>query len=229
MAFIQKKRENLRIGSRTTAAVFCVLLSVFMMTGCGKVEEPIPVDLSSGNMEELQNDSTGENKDDPEEALEGDIGSDSEDDTNEKAVGDTENDTAENAGKNDSPDENIQQAEETQPHSVGSAELDGDIRSIGVDSFVVGKAETWTEGDSQFIVSAAPGYEEEEKLVTVYVDPNCVWEFKTVKNGGINPEDISTREGSFADLKEGMMINSKGSWQDDGSFLADSIVMMIFV
>ena len=79
------------------------------------------------------------------------------------------------------------------------------------------------------MVSAAPGYEDEEDLITVHMNQNCVWEFKTVKNGGVNSEDISTREGSFADLQDGMAINSKGNWQGDGSFLADSIVMMIFM
>lgn len=41
--------------------------------------------------------------------------------------------------------------------------------------------------------------------------------------------NVYPREGSFADLQDGMVINSKGNWQDDGSFLADNIVMMIFV
>lgn len=213
MKIIQKKKESLQKRNKAIAAVFCVILMALTAVGCGKIEEPIPVDLSSGNIVELQDGVDRESENDPEEAAAGD--SDSEDVSDEETKVDA--------------DENAQQTEEIQPHSVGSAELDGDVRSIGVDSFVVGKAETWTEGDSQFMVSAASGYEDEDKLITVYVNQNCVWEFKTVKNGGVNPEDISTREGSFADLKEDIMINSKGSWQDDGSFLADSIVMMIFV
>ena len=58
---------------------------------------------------------------------------------------------------------------------------------------------------------------------------NCGWQYQTVKNGGINPEDISSREGLADELKEGMAIHMKGSWQEDGSFLAESIVMTTFM
>lgn len=195
MICLQKKREILRKSSRAIRTAFCLLFLVFTAAGCGKVEEPIPVQLSSGNVEELQSDAAGESEDDSEEV------------------------TA----------ENVQQTEDAQPQSVGSAELDGNVRSIEADCFVVARNVVWSEGDADYAVGAAPGYEKEEDLITVYVNQNCGWEFKTVKNGGINPEDISTREGSFTDLQEGIAANIKGSWQDDGSFLADSIVMMIFV
>lgn len=213
MLFLQKKKENLRKRNKTMAAVFGAVMLALTTTGCGKVKEPIPVDLSSGNMEELQDGAGSEIEDDPEETAAGDA------DSEDVADGEAEIDT----------DKNGQQTEEIQPYSVGNAELDGNVQSIGADSFVVARAETWSEGDAEYMVSAAPGYEDEEDLITVHVSQNCVWEFRTVKNGGINPEDISTREGSFADLEDGMVVNSKGNWQDDGSFLADSIVMMIFL
>ena len=199
MLFLQKKKESLRKRNKTMAAVFGVIMLALATAGCGKIKEPIPVDLSSGNMEELQDDTVSEIEDDSEETAAGDA--DSED------VSDGE----------------------PQIQVVGSAELDGNVQSIGTDSFVVARAETWSEGDAQYMTAAAPGYEDEEDLITVHMNQNCVWEFKTVKNGGVNPEDISTREGSFADLQEGIAINSKGNWQDDGSFLADSIVMLIFI
>ena len=201
MLFLQKKRENLRKRNKTMAAVFGVIMLTLATAGCGRIEEPIPVELSSGNMEELQDDAVSEIEDDPKEAAAGDADSDSED------VSDGE----------------------ARIEAVESAELDGNVQSIGTDSFVVARAETRSEGDAQYMVSAAPGYEDEEDLITVHMNQNCVWEFKTVKNGGVNSEDISTREGSFSDLQGGMAINSKGNWQDDGSFLADSIVMMIFM
>lgn len=212
MSIVQKKKVILLKGSRTIVTALC-LMFVAAAAGCGKVEEPIPVQLSSGNVEELQNSSIREN----------------EYSTDENEEGNSGNDTSEKADQGDSSDENNQQTKDEQPQSIGNAELDGNVQSIGADSFVVDRAETWSEGDSQYMVSAASGYEKEEDLITVYVNQDCVWEFKTVKNGGINPEDVSSREGSFADLKEGIAINSKGSWQADGSFLADSIVMMIFV
>lgn len=233
----QKKSENLRKGNRAITTVFCLLLLVFTAAGCGKIEEPIPVQLSSGNVEELQNGRAGEIVDDPEESLAEDSDSAPEDvssretkvDTNEKTVSDTEDNTAEKVGQNNSSDENDQQTEDAQTQSVGSAELVGHVRSVGTDCFVVAREEVWSEGGADYAVGAASGYEKEEDLITVYVNQNCVWEFKTVKNSGINPEDVSSREGSFADLQEDISTTSIGSWQDDGSFLADNIVMMLFV
>lgn len=199
------------------AAVFGVIMLALTTAGCGKIKEPIPVELSSGNMEELQEQdgAVSEIEDDLEEAAAGNADSETEDVSEGEAKADT--------------GENEQQIEETQIQAVGSAELDGSVQSIGADSFVIARAETWSEGDAQYMAAAAPGYEDEKDLITVHMNQNCVWEFKTVKNGGVNSEDISTREGSFADLQDGMAINSKGNWQDDGNFLADSIVMLIFI
>ena len=215
MLFLQKRKESLRKRNKTMTALFGVIMLALTTAGCGKIKEPIPVDLSSGNMKELQDSAVSEIEDDPEEAAAEDDNSDSKDVSDGEAKADT--------GEND------RQTEETQIQAVGSAELDGNVQSIGADSFVVARAETWSEGDAQYMVGAALGYEDEEDLITVHMNRNCVWEFKTVKNGGVNSEDISTREGSFADLQEGIAINSKGNWQDDGSFLADSIVMLIFI
>lgn len=111
----------------------------------------------------------------------------------------------------------------------GTEELECDVKSIGQDSFVAIKCTTYSDGDKDFMVSApAPGYEEADDLVTVYVNENCTYQYKTVRNGGVNPEDVSSREGSFGDLKDGMLCNVKGSWRD-GAFYADSIVMSEFV
>lgn len=229
---LQKKKEIYRKAIRAMVSAVCLSSLVLMATGCGKVEEPIPVQLFSGNVEELQNDTAGEIEDDAEKETAGDVNYDPEDvsaGTTKIDADDDMNESAGNGSENNVAQKDIQQSEDTQPNSVGNAELDGNVRSIGADSFVAARAETWSEGDAKYMTASAPGYEDEEDLITVHVDPNCVWEFKTVKNGGINPEDVSSREGSFADLKEGIAINSKGSWQADGSFLADSIVMMLFV
>ncbi|MDE7179516.1 MAG: hypothetical protein K2O59_17095 [Lachnospiraceae bacterium] len=240
MEIIKKKNGILRKVSWNIAAALCLMFVMITAAGCGKVEEPVPVHLSSGNVEELQNGSIGENEDDP-EAAPGDSDSAPEDisggeskvetgdDTDENVKNDTESDTTGKTVQNDSSDENDQQTKDVQSQSAGSAELVGDVRSIGADFFVVARVEVWSEGDADYAVVATSGYEDEEDLITVHMSQNCVWEFKTVKNGGINPEDVSAREGSFADLQEGISTTSKGSWQDDGSFLADSIVMMLFV
>lgn len=202
----------------------CVLMLAITAVGCGKVEEPLPVNLSAGNMEELKDGAAGDAdaKDAASVEAKSDADENTQSDTADQADGGaTELDSAQGDSE--------QLTQDAQQSSTGSADLEGDVLSVNQDSFVVSQIETWTEGDASYAVDAAPGYEEEEKRITVHVTGSCVYQYQTVKNGGINPEDVSTREGSFSDLQEGIIVDMKGSWQDDGSFLADSVVMSVFV
>lgn len=195
MTDMQKKEVRLGKRSRGMAAAACLLLAV-LTAACGQVEEPVPVQLSSGNMEE---------------SYEADGGADAED----AADADNGQQAADSGNKSG--------------EAAGVAELEGNVHSVSQGSFVVTRTEVWSEEGADVAVAAAPGYEEEEDLITVHVSQNCGWQYKTVKNGGINPEDISSREGLADELKEGMAIHMEGSWQEDGSFLAESIVMTTFM
>ena len=195
MTDMQKKEVRLGKRSRGMAVAACLLLAV-LTAACGQVEEPVPVQLSSGDMEETYEEDGGA---DAEEAA---------DANNGQQAADTENQPGE---------------------AEGVTELEGNVHSVSQGSFVVTRTEVWSEEGADVAVAAAPGYEEEEDLITVHVSQNCGWQYKTVKNGGINPEDISSREGLADELKEGMAIHMKGSWQEDGSFLAESIVMTTFM
>ena len=75
-------------------------------------------------------------------------------------------------------------------------------------------------------MSVAPGASGEE-LITVYVTDSAVYQYRTVKNSGINPEDVTSREGSYGDLQEGLVVNLKGRWEKD-SFYADELVIEEF-
>ncbi len=195
MTDMQKKEVRLGKRSRGMAAAACLLLAV-LTAACGQVEEPVPVQLSSGNMEE---------------SYEADGGADAED----AADADNGQQAADSGNKSG--------------EAAGVAELEGNVHSVSQGSFVVTRTEVWSEEGVDVAVAVAPGYEEEEDLITVHVSQNCGWQYKTVKNGGINPEDISSREGLADELKEGMAIHMEGSWQEDGSFLAESIVMTTFM
>lgn len=204
----------------------CALMLATLTTGCGKEkEEPIPVDLSSEsrqNGEENRIQSTEE--DTTEDLPEGDASAEEDKQTEAKKAAAEENQPP----TEDKQTEDSAQASQADQAS-GTEELECDVKSIGQDSFVAIKCTTYSDGDKGFMVSApAPGYEEADDLVTVYVNENCTYQYKTVRNGGVNPEDVSSREGSFGDLKDGMLCNVKGSWRD-GAFYADSIVMSEFV
>lgn len=245
MAFLQRnclrqnreglQRADKRKAGRVTAIMLCILMLAIPMAGCGKVEEPIPVDLSDGNMEEMQGDGTGNDAENQtgadaenrEDALDGEVKPDADENAGGSVTDQTDT-GADNGGaavQDSAQGDSEQQTQDAQQSSAGSADLEGDVLSVNQDSFVVSQIETWTEGDVSYAVGAAPGYEEEEKRITVHVAGNCIYQYQTVKNGGIDPEDVSTREGSFSDLQEGILVDMKGNWQDDGSFLADSVVM----
>ncbi len=117
-------------------------------------------------------------------------------------------------------------AESGQPEA-GTEELTGSVRSVGADSFVVSKSTTEHYDGYDIEVAAAPGSGLEE-LVTVYVNESAAYEFKTVKNAGIHPEDTTGREGSYDDLREGLSVTLKGHWEE-GAFYAEQLVMMEFI
>lgn len=208
------RRDGKRNRGRAVLAIACALMMV-TAAGCGKTEEPVPVELLSEDGEDMQNDAAGN-------GAQGDDRDDSTDAGKENAADDTDGTVGEehddiepdDAGQKNGQDgaQNAESDSGAQVQSVGSAELDGDVLSVSGDSFVISKRETYTDGDASVAVGVAPGYEEEEDKITVHVSEGCVWKYMTVKNGGVNPEDVSTREGSFADLKEGISTRMKGSW-----------------
>lgn len=198
--------------SKVMLTVICVMM-MLAATGCGKTKEtPIPVDISSEN--------TQDREDAPEDSIDEDAGEDG----NRQEKGHTGEDAQED-GNQQEKGHTGEDAQEDASQTSGREELSGNVQSMGQDSFVICKV---TEESDDVAVVAAPGTEEADDLVTVYVNQNCVYQYETVRNGGVNPEDISSREGSFGDLQEGMSCLIKGSWRD-GSFYADSIVMMEFV
>ncbi len=192
---------------RVVLAIACALMTVTAV-GCVKAEEPKnETDEDSG-----ANDADGKD----EENFENDVAEEAGADAKDGA----ENGTPEKDGQNADGENG------TDAQSAGNEQLEGDVRSVESDSFVICKYDTGGEDGVSYAVAPAPGYEEESDLVTIHMAENCVYQYDTVKNSGINPEDVSSREGSLADLEEGLAVTIKGKWQTDGSFLADSIVMM---
>lgn len=233
MSDLQEREGNLKnrnCRNRMMFAAVCALMLAVAAAGCGKEEEGLQIEAIENGQEDTGNDAA-------ENAGQEDIGNDGTENAGQEDAGsdvtenvgqeDAGNDAAEKTGLTD--EEQGGGGEDNAAPSVGNTEIEGDVRSLSADSFVICKHETWSEDGASFATAAAPGYEKEEDMITVRVAENCVYEYRTVKNGGVSPEDVSTREGMFADLKERMSITINGNWQDDGSFLADSIVMMEFV
>lgn len=133
-------------------------------------------------------------------------------------------DTEEKGPEADREDQNKPKEEKTEKEEV---ELTGSVRSVGADSFVVSQTTTEHHEDYDIAVGVAPGASG-EVLVTVYVTDAAVYQYTTVKNSGINPEDITSREGSYEDLQEGLNVILKGRWEKD-AFYAEELELMKFI
>lgn len=108
--------------------------------------------------------------------------------------------------------------------------LDGTVKSIGDGSLVLikTKAEEIEEG-VLLAVEPAEGYETEEDLVDIGFTEDVSYELRTVKNGGINPdEDVSVKEASFSDIKEGASLTVEG-YYEGSTFIAEKVVIYEFV
>lgn len=106
--------------------------------------------------------------------------------------------------------------------------LEGNVKSIGDGSAVIIKA-IIEEMDNGVSIMVAPGYEAEEDLVNVSFKEAAEYELRTVKNGGINPdEDVSVREAAFSDIKERASISLEGYYEGD-VFVAEKVVLYEFV
>ena len=210
-------REKLYYKGRVLTAAITLLLAVGM-TGCGK-------DTGAAEQSEeivTESDRAGiEN----EKKVPG---------TPEREVAEEKNPEADRNGQDESQEEETEKEEEveqiepemeSQPQA-GTAELTGSVHNVGVDSFVVSQTTTEHHEDYDIEVGVAPGASG-EVLVTVYVTDAAVYQYRTVKNSGINPEDVTSREGSYGDLQEGLSVILRGHWEKD-SFYADNLVMMKF-
>ena len=212
-------RTKLYYKGRVSAATIMLLLAVGM-AGCGKdtgaAEQPkeITTEADKAGVEEKKLPETPEKED---------VG-----EKNSEANREEDEIEQEETPKEEDEVETIQQIEpETESQTqAGTAELTGNVHSVGADSFVISKTTTEHHEDYDLAVSVAPGAPGEE-LITVYVTDTAAYQYETVKNGGINPEDITSREGSYGDLQEGLEVILKGRWEKD-VFYAEELVMMQF-
>ena len=214
-------RKKLYYKGRVSAATIMLLLAVGM-TGCGKdtgvseQSEEITTEADKAGVEEKKLPET------PEKENVGEKNSEADRKEQDKPKEEKEEEEVPNE---DEKGEQKGLETEKQPQA-GTAELTGSVHSVGVDSFVVSQTTTEHHADYDIEVGVAPGASG-EVLVTVYVTDAAVYQYRTVKNSGINPEDVTSREGSYGDLQEGLSVILRGHWEKD-SFYADNLVMMKF-
>lgn len=105
-------------------------------------------------------------------------------------------------------------------------ELEGDVISIGEDSMVVSKIDTYVEDGNAVAVS---DLSEDAALITVFFSENTEFIVKTVKNGGVNGgSDVEKKAGTSADLQEGRTVLMTGSCEGE-DFRAEQVIIYHFV
>lgn len=101
------------------------------------------------------------------------------------------------------------------------AELSVDVESIEGDSVIGSRIETYEEEGGKGEIAVSSAVAEGKELITIRFSQNAAYTYHIIRDGGA---DVETREGSFADIKEGMILNLTGHY-DGETFLADTVTI----
>lgn len=130
--------------------------------------------------------------------------------------------------KTEAQDTDAEKADEEKPNAENTGEaskgqeLLGNVTSIGEKHVTVNRVFTEsTEDGGMLAVSNGDG---EETLVDVYFNETATYQFQEVRNGG---EDVKSREGSYDDIQDGLLLRMTGSWNGE-SFYADTVTISKF-
>lgn len=111
--------------------------------------------------------------------------------------------------KSDVPEES--EMPDVPEESEKEISLIGEIKEIESGQFRIAEALTGDEGD--ILAVPAAGVEvEEDDLKTIIYNEDTVFTFQTIWDGGAGHEE---REGTADDLKEGLLVDMKGYYEDD--------------
>ncbi len=95
----------------------------------------------------------------------------------------------------------------------------GNVERIDGDSVVCSRIETYKTESGQGEVAVATTAEEDKELVTIRFAQDAVYTYQIIRDGGA---DVETREGSFADIKAGLLLDLTGHYDGD-VFWADTV------
>lgn len=119
---------------------------------------------------------------------------------------------------------------QTENNQQSREELEGSVKCIGESSVVVDKIFTYEEDGATFAIQAADG-QEGEVSITVNFSEDVKFEIHAVKNGGVNGDaDVTTREGSFADIQQDSTLHMTGYYiTPDQEFMAETVIIYEFI
>lgn len=202
------KKKILMIG--LMAAALC------LTAGCqGKQEEAAPLEAEIVEDEvpvKTEDNGTQDSKTE-------DINADTEEDIPEKE--DTEAEDTDTKAKD--IDTEAKTLENNTENNSGSqsvkAELSGMVKSVGDSKVTVGQIFTMDMGDGGLVAVSSVSEDGDENILSIYFNDGAQYEFNIIRDGGGN---VESREGSFEDIKTGMILHMTGNW-DGNDFYADYI------
>lgn len=203
-----------------TSAFLILSLMLASLTGCGNTAG----EVTPPTVEPITSEPDSDENADPASATDmQNAESDSAENSSAETSSGSQNFGSEQINGDPAPHNNIAPQSDT--------ELEGNVKSIGEDSFVVSQIFTMPSEDSkeaEIMVSPAEG-SEDEVLITVHVSENTLYQIHTVKNGGVNGDaDVEKTDAEFADIREKNSITALGYYKDN-DFWADNIIIYRFV
>lgn len=133
-----------------------------------------------------------------------------------------ESEDNENAPENEGADES---RTPEKSFSDNTEELEGMVQRVGENTVLISRIFSEKSEEDGLYYAFSPGEgSEEEELLTVSVTDNTKYQVRTIKNSG---EDVTEREGEFADIKKDYIIKVTGNIDDAGEeIMASEIVIM---
>lgn len=131
---------------------------------------------------------------------------------------DTKNDQESESSKDETtvPEENQKQKNTEKSNAEENlgeiTELYGDVVSIGEASVVVSKIYIESSAIGEGDVMIVRGGGDDQELINVYFEQDASFTYMTIRNGG---KDVETREGSFSDITEGLIVEMTGRYEGE--------------
>lgn len=119
------------------------------------------------------------------------------------------------------PVEQEKTPEKAQEQKEDAKELCVDVERVEGDSVIGSRIETYAGENGQGEIAVSTTVEADKELLTIRFAQDAVYTYRIIRDGGA---DVETREGGFADIKAGLLLDLTGHY-DGEAFLADTVTI----
>lgn len=195
-----------------------------MAAGCqGKPEEAAPLEVEVlGDEVSMEAEDNGTKNSGTKDSEAKDIDMDTETEDIDTEAEDIDTEAEDMDTETEDIDTEAQKQKNSTENNSGSqsakVEISGKVKDIGDNSATISRIFTMDTEDGLIAVAPVSG-DGDENILSIYFNAGAEYEFNIIRDGGGN---VESREGSFEDIKKGMILNMTGNW-DGNDFYADII------